>query len=137
MLRLGVFLSIVLLVLGGALFLWPQDPITPSSWKMIRLGMPEKEVEAILGGPGMDSDEFHDLMESLEKKIGKYPFIVNDIFFGESDGHMGTPPKIWFGRRGRVEIQFDHENRVQSKVFLGWRSADPNVLDRLRDWLGW
>jgi len=117
MLRLGVFLSIVLLVLGGALFLWPQDPITPSSWKMIRLGMPEKEVEAILGGPGMDSDEFHDLMESLEKKIGKYPFIVNDIFFGE--------------------IQFDHENRVQSKVFLGWRSADPNVLDRLRDWLGW
>jgi hypothetical protein len=41
-------LALLLVGLGLALLLWPRDMITVESWRQIRFGMTEKEVEAVL-----------------------------------------------------------------------------------------
>jgi hypothetical protein len=137
--KIGVVLAVLLLGLGGAFLLWPQDRITAVSWEKIRIGMTEKEVETILGGPGIDEHEFWLQYEALKEKCGKEPFVW--------DGHdLGGHPvsdiddpevKFWLGYRGQIRIQFNNEGNVRWKQFQGGRSANPNILDRLRDWLGW
>ncbi|HMF17276.1 MAG TPA: hypothetical protein VKE98_08730 [Gemmataceae bacterium] len=50
---IAAVLSVLLLGFGAALLLWPRDRITAESWKQIQIGMSEKEVEDILGRPGV------------------------------------------------------------------------------------
>jgi hypothetical protein len=139
--RIGLFLAIILLGIGGVLLLRPPDRVTRASWDKIRIGMTEKEVEAILGGAGISGAEFHDHMRVLEKKMGKYPFDYDGIVLGEQEVvknlTMWGPAKTWFGRRGRMQIGFDDGGHVESKTYHGWRPAEPNFLDMLHDWLGW
>ncbi len=65
---IAVVLAVLLLGMGVALLLWARDRITSDSWKQIRLGMTMEEVERILGGPGIITDE-------LQAHIGKEPFV--------------------------------------------------------------
>jgi hypothetical protein len=55
----AAMLGVLVVGFGVALFLWPRDKITVDSWKQIRIGMTEKEVEEILGGPGMSRDKYN------------------------------------------------------------------------------
>ena len=130
-------LAVLLLGLGAALLLWPRDRITPESWEKIEIGMTETRVEEILGRPGMSLEEFHVAFEHWEKS-GKAP-IVNGINFFEPQRRprcgVGSKIKIWVGRRGHMDIEFDLEGQVTGKFFYGWQSS--NRIDRLRDWLGW
>ncbi|HMF17746.1 MAG TPA: hypothetical protein VKE98_11100 [Gemmataceae bacterium] len=50
---LAIVLAVSLLGFRAALLLWPRDRITAESWHKIRIGMTEKEVAEMLGGPGM------------------------------------------------------------------------------------
>ena len=155
---IAVVLVLLLLGFGAALFLLPRDPITLASWKQIRIGMTEEEVEDILGGPGISTKDFWDQNEALEKQMGKPPFIDAGVCLNEperkaigtdaiigSAGGEGPVSKVrvavegvrvWFGRRGYMLIQFDNEGHVESKLFQARRPADPTFLDHLRDWLG-
>jgi len=45
--------------------------------------------------------------------------------------------RIWTGRRGRIDIDFDEDNHVRWKHFQGGRWRNGGILDRLRDWLDW
>jgi hypothetical protein len=128
---MAVVLVVMVVGLGAALFLWPRDRITPASWKEIRIGMTERDVEDILHKPGRD------LLEAaqLEGKI-----IYNDISFEEPAQFVWDDKldnKVWLGQRGAIGIVFDKEGHVKSKMFQGYRFAESNLIDRLRDWLGW
>ena len=68
---MAVVLAVLLVGLGVALFVWPRDRITTESWKNIRIGMTVKEVESILGRPGLRMPEFLAHLDALEKKLGK------------------------------------------------------------------
>ena len=122
---LAIVLAVSLLGFGAALFLWPRVRITAESYNMIEIGMTEKEVEGILGGPGK-SELLN--MKNVAKEKG-LPII--EMFQGQI-----PKPKIWKGRRGIVQIQLDEESRVSGKSFLGFGERS-SFIDRLRDWLGW
>src|ERR1700730_3162439 len=82
---LGVGLAVLLLGVGTALLLLPRDRITPQSWKQIRLGMTEKEVEGILGGTGINDEEFEEFWALERNGKGKQPIIDNNNVLEESN----------------------------------------------------
>ncbi|HMF18114.1 MAG TPA: hypothetical protein VKE98_12955 [Gemmataceae bacterium] len=130
---LTIVFAVLLLGFGTALFLWPGDRITAESWKQIQIGMSEKEVEDILGGPGMNEQAAQVRMAGLEKKLGKAPEIGTPL----EEGEVSERSKVWFGRRGIIEIYFDNFSQVTWKFFTEIQPAEPSLFDRLRDWLGW
>ena len=138
---IAVLLAVLLLGFGTALFLWPRDRITPASWKDIRIGMTEKEVEDILGSRGITFEEFEIQTNALANLVPdgasrSEPDLSR--FCGNllEERLRGACPKYWIGRRGYLAIVV-LRGQVVIKNFYGWKSADPNIIDRLRDWLGW
>jgi hypothetical protein len=127
----AVVLAVLLLGFATALFLWPRDRITAESWKQIRVGMSEKEVENILGSSGLSWD---DKQDAIAKNTGNH--IINGVSLSEPNlrSYERCYWKFWLGRRGIISIAFDQQHVVQ-KEFTGWRPTNP--MDRLRDWLGW
>ena len=137
---IAVALAVSLLGFGTALLLWPGDRITVESWQKIRIGMTEDEVAEILGSRGMSREEEWDEYVRLEKELGQPPFEYEDLRLQEPE--MGGPSnwdrvKIWTGRRRNIVIELDQDNQVCWKAFQGLRWSNGNILDRLRDWLGW
>jgi hypothetical protein len=138
--RLALVLAVLVLGLGTALFLWPRDRITAESWKKIQIGMTVKEVENILGGSGITWEEVRAQLR-LEKKMGKSPILETQLsepkeIAQDDDVPVSEKGKYWRGRRGVIEIHFDQVGNVKVKFFM--RSGKPpNIIDRLRDWLGW
>ena len=128
---IAVVLAVLLLGFGTALFLWPRDRITAESWKQIRIGMTEKEVEEILGGPAISPEEYKVRTQALAK-IGRLP---NVSLWREG---LGKPDKNWIGRRGGfMQIGFDRRGHVCWKNYCEWQSLAPTFLGRLGEWLGW
>jgi hypothetical protein len=119
---IGTFLILVLLGVG-AFLLWPRDRITPESSEKIKIGMTEKEVESILGGPGV-----HKKWYVLTLNTGETVFI--DHFL------VGQDFNLWESRRCLIALQFDEAGIVTGRLLIK-RSRDRNLWDRLRDWLGW
>jgi hypothetical protein len=133
---LAIVLAVLLLGFGTALLLWPRDRITAESWQKIRIGMTEKEVAEILGSRGMSRQEYWAEYERLEKELGRAPF--ENVGQPEGRGQLAWDRiKIWTGRRGRIEIELDQDHHVCWKFFQGVRWRNGDILDRLRDWLGW
>jgi hypothetical protein len=98
--------------------------------------MTEEEVMEILGGPGMSFDA-----QNFQKQLPQALFLFEDPHL-EEPAHkglfvVGDRNKLWSGRRGMIEIEFDQENRVCWKSFQGMRWTNQGILDRIRDWLGW
>jgi hypothetical protein len=129
---LAIILAVLLLGLGTAFFRWPRDRITAEAWKKIRLGMTEKEVEEILDGPGITLRDFEDKYGG-QYHAGKARFCEG----GEPIDPDWRKIKVWFSRQGAIAIQLDRDFHVTSKIFQGIRWTEPNLLERLRDWLGW
>ena len=130
----AVVLAVLLVGFGTVLFLWPRDRITAESWKLIRIGMTEKEVENILGSSGLSRDEF----------VAK-PFIANEVSLSEPGYYYALQAiliiaqdegrdRYWLGRRGMILIVFDQEGHVGGKSFERRRL---DFWDGLRHWLGW
>src|SRR5215467_4265812 len=99
---IAVVLVVLLVGMATALFLWPRDRITPESWEKIRIGMTEKEVEEILGQPGRKLD-----VEFLKELAfdNRIPLSEKGDFLEE--GQVSLCPKIWLGRCGTLDIDFD------------------------------
>jgi hypothetical protein len=124
----AVFLALLLLGFGAVLFLWPRDRVTHESFEMIRVGMTENEVEGILGGPGKDLQTF--LVQDVNILVDRGITIDHQI------DHLET--RVWVGRRAVVEIQFRTGGPVIGLSFyVRRRSAEPTIIERLREWLGW
>jgi hypothetical protein len=118
---LGTFLILVLLGVG-AFFLWPRDRITPESYEGIKIGMTDKEVESILGGPG------------ITKKWAGWTLVPGEIVWID---HFltGQDCNFWESRRCVIALQFDAARTVTGRLLIT-RSRDRNLWDRLCDWLG-
>ena len=138
---LAIVVAVALLGFGTALLLWPRDRITVESWQKIRIGMTEEEVAEILGGPGMSREEDIADMARLANELGRAPFEDQGPWLEEPLMMRGVliwhRDNIWVGRRGSIVIELDRDNRVRWKSFHGLRWINGNILDRLRDWLGW
>jgi hypothetical protein len=137
---LAIVFGVLVLGIGTAFFLWPRDRITPESWKTIRIGMTVEEVEAILGGPGMKWKDYMDQW-ALAAEIGKPRSSRISFREGEEPKKQvwwdAKNSKVWPGTRALIGIQFDEGGHVMIKIFEEWLPANPNFIDRLRDWLGW
>ena len=131
----AVFLALLLLGFGVALFLLPRDWITLATWKDIRVGMKVKEVEGLLGKPGMP---FKELCEQWRDHLSKVLVIEGKALAEEPRSRFWGNEETfhWLGRRGIIEIQFDQRGQVRGKIFWGISPAEPSFLDCLRDWLG-
>jgi hypothetical protein len=117
----AVVLAVSLLGFATAIFLWSRDRITAESWKQIQIGMSEKEVEEILGGPGK-----RQCPPGLVRQLSEpHDISLFDRFIS----------KYWTSQRGCIQVNFDLRGNVCEKAF--GRSGEPNFIDRLRDWLGW
>jgi len=136
---LAIVLAVSLLGFGAALLLWPRDRITAESWQKIRIGMTEEEVAEMLGGPGVSHAESFAQYQRLEKELGKFPYEIGDPSLEEPKGFVAVADtvKVWTGRRGVILIDLDQDHHVCWKNFHGLRWINGNILDRLRDWLGW
>jgi hypothetical protein len=96
--------------------------------------MTEEEVAEILGGPGMNGEEYH------AQRKDKPPSIRVQAFSEPAGGSVhvgGGKTRCWIGHRGCIVIRFDAEGLVAFKYFEHLGYAEPSFIDRLRDWLGW
>ena len=137
---LAAVLAVLLLGFGTALFLWPRDRITQAAWQKIRIGMTEKEVEHILGGPGISVEEYLHIqgfwLGTDRMPVGE-GIILDEPERTDAVIAQITEAKVWFGRRGYLEVQFDNKGQARWKYWMGWRLNDPTFIERMRDWLGW
>jgi hypothetical protein len=120
---LALFPVILLLGLGAAFLLWPRDRITGESHDMIHMGMTEKEVEDILGGPGIPYQEATQITGALNRLE-----LIDQARKWDSKN-----TKTWLGQRGIMNVEFDQGGKVKATAF----TREPHFLDPLRDWLGW
>src|SRR5262249_49291668 len=132
---LAIVVAVALLGFGTALLLWPRDRITAESWQKIQIGMTEKEVEDILGGPGKNNEEYE---AHMLKEKNKRPII--DVLSEPEGGWLfvegeNTRYRYWIGHRGCMQVRFNPRGQVAFKFFESWREL--SFIDRLRDWLGW
>jgi hypothetical protein len=128
---IAVLLIVLLAGMAAALFLWPRDQITLESWKKIRIGMTENQVEEILGGPGLNVENF---WRDWWKKQQEFSLVG----FSPHEGAVVTEPATyWVGRSGLIGIKFDEDGHVTGKIFSTVESTQQSFRDRLRDWLGW
>lgn len=118
----AVLLVVLLPVLGAVLFLLPRDRITLANYERIRDEMTMDDVERLLGGPGMNEKEFL-------AQHGKDIYRLKARTAGES--------RFWLGRRYWMEIRFAPQGYVSTKCYSKLFSAEPTLLERLRDWIGW
>ena len=142
---LAIVLAVSPLGFGAALFLWPRDRITVESWRKIQLGMMEKEVQEILGGPGMNEEGNEDQIEVLEKTFDKLIIAVNARPVKPPSIHARVAPdnwiagakKVWVGRYGFLRIEFDQKGQVKRNTFFEYQQTEPTFVERVQDWLGW
>jgi hypothetical protein len=128
---LGVGIVLVALVFVGtdwALGLLPG--ITKTNAQRIRARMTFQEVEDLLGPFPIPANAT--LQERNEAKAFLQRIRAGDFAEGE------FAIAFWHGEEGSVRVFFGSTGRVQS---VGWHPANrdrgPNLLGRLRDWLGW
>ena len=102
---LAIVLAVALLGFGTASLLWPRDRITAESWQKIRIGMTEKEVEGVLGEPGLNWVQVHEAELEYLETFGKVPRGTG-LFFWEPENLVGFHPeamKTWKSKHGCIE----------------------------------
>ena len=129
---LAIVLAVSLLGFATALLLWPRDRITAESWQKIRIGMTEEEVTEILGGPGINVEDFWSEYWLKKKKQG-----LSLAGFSHEGAVVTEAATYWVGRSGLIGIEFDEDGRVTGKIFRTVESTRQSFLDPIRDWLGW
>jgi hypothetical protein len=158
-LALGV--AAIALIIADRL-IYPVD-VTQADLGRIREGMTLEEVQAAFGGPATrvqrlrriarlhekwPGDRIHDGL--LFDPAGKQPAVPVEIISCRHDADgVGWSPLIlykdgstswcreWHGRTGILVVQFDIDERARWFEFLPNSPRQPNLLDRLRAWLGW
>ena len=122
---LVLFVSIMLLLASAVCWLIP--PPSPTSrinrknFDMIRAGMNEEEVDAILGGPEGDYST-----GEVEPVDG---FILLDTTFG-------VLPSRWQGDEANVCVSFDEKGKVLGTLLSRTRLKSPPFREKIRRWIG-
>jgi hypothetical protein len=136
LIKIGVVLAALVLAVCASFLLWPQDRITKASFLKMQTATTEKEVEAVLGGPGVNFQEVEAHIKALEKP--------NDNIICYTQEKLCYPKplkpieRFWPGRNGIMSIRINPKTGIiYFQQFMTTRSLETTFLDRLRDWLGW
>jgi hypothetical protein len=131
------------LIVAGAIVVWsvtPTDRINEETFKLIRNGMTQPEIEAILMVPPGDYSNGAILISRMDPELpdlslgDELPMFV--ILPVPTD--KGPRIKHWIGSDICLVVFFDSEKKVEhafrySVVYL----QDESMLDKMRRWLGW
>src|SRR5262245_23145775 len=97
---IAVVLAVLLLGFGTALFLWPRDRITPSTYGRLTLGMTQKDVESLIGLPPGD-------YSGAPRGIGGF---LSQPTWGTSILELGLPgrdiPQDWYTEHGQGTVKY-------------------------------
>jgi hypothetical protein len=115
--------------------LGPPPGISRENCVRVRVGMTYAEVEALFGGPPQKAVDL----------LHEHPFF-QDNPVPQLAGKQGRALLDWAGEHGRATV-FVVNSRVQTARWLDWGPGErwtnavvppprPNLLDRLRSWLG-
>jgi hypothetical protein len=125
-----LFVSIMLLIAGAACWILtsPRSSQFTAKFDMLKDGMNEEEVEAILGGPAGD----YRTGETRPPEIGL--FVVGP----QHSWCPGTPleTKVWYGDDGDFTLYFNFQGEVVDKAFSPMELVDPPIREKIRRWLG-
>jgi hypothetical protein len=113
---LPLVLAVSLLVGAGAIIAFRPlpPPIDRASFDRIKVGMPKREVEAILGGPP-----------------GNYT--TKTVISSPRRGVLSEPgnKQSWLGNEGMVLVRFDDRGAVTWKRFVDVAVFEETFLERL------
>jgi hypothetical protein len=120
--------SLGLLAVAGAILLWqflapaaPDRGLAHCNYTLVRVGMSQAEVEALLGGPP-----------------GNYGRYADGETGMTMEGYAGRPPgaaeRIWCDDAHRFEVYFDAKGRVvgHHRRSSYWQSPREGFFDMLR-----
>src|SRR5262245_20984655 len=116
--RIGLAAGLVVVTAGTLFFLRLKDSINENNFEKIQIGMTEKEVETILGGPGTF---MHPLGAPVERNAD----------FGL--GGLGIPHSVWMGRGTAIHIVC-LDGRVIEKQLIYF--DPPNLWEQFLEFLG-
>jgi hypothetical protein len=132
LLILGCLVSVLLAGYGTLrLTAPPQHRITEENIAAIKLGMTEKQVEAILGGPAG--------IYAFGAVTGHYPWPmhcsppITGLDLAKETGGKG---KEWVAKDISIFVLFDGEGRVRRTIEGRSEIGTDSFLDKIRRWLG-
>jgi hypothetical protein len=133
--KLALLAILCFFVASAASWLWllKEDQIKRARYDHIPLGMSLKEVQAILGEPGI-----YYSFEWAENNIRS-----RDLSDGHAEGLIEEHPeneepgktRIWAGRDADILIHLGQDDRVIGKGFMGYTPL--TFLERIRHRLRW
>jgi hypothetical protein len=128
--RLVIGCLAVAALLGGLAAVrqfWPVGPgVSPANFRKITLGMPESEVEQLLGGPPVHSDTI--------EPSGDIP-TYKRLFPDWQRPHVPPDPpypvcRVWAGNQCSIQIIFNEQGRVVAR-----RYDQDSYVTTARQWL--
>jgi len=120
--------SALAFVLAGltSLWLWTRETvhITRENFERIQIGMTQKDVEEILGGPPGDYRQ----RKSIEYEGRSWHELIIKV--------QPTPAShpMWWGTRGAIQINLTEEGQVREKVHFDPIVIETTFWDRIRSW---
>jgi hypothetical protein len=114
------------------------DPIRPANYWKIHLGMTEREVERLLGGPPTDSGRSLAPREKISYRVERDLDVRYRRKLPRGSNFIRFSPKFWSGRDWQIVVGFDEKGIAVAKSLDHFeRQSQIGLLDRLRTSLGW
>jgi hypothetical protein len=136
--RLLAVAVLTTVALGAVWMLWPeQEPaIGPESYRRIRLGMTQAEIEAAIGiPPGIYSR--HSKVSQWVSRTLVEQRGIRPLQDGEYSLEKPRPGVEWIGDVYVIEVVFEHELATCCVLWDATAERPLGILDRIRSWLGW
>lgn len=128
--RLLVVAVLTMFAFGALWLLWPEPVIGPASYQRIELGMTEAEIEAMIGLPPS-----HHYPDRIILAPEPYGYVAAK---GNYPGEGNMPSVEWRGSKYSIVVFFENGQASYCGLFeLGKSMKPPDLLVRIRNWLGW
>ena len=132
-----LLLVAIFLVVTAGLLMAPDDPVSEATYQRIRLGMTLREVEDVIGQPGL---KISDAVRALSKRGVKFHPPSRVLHDGNDWGNKQQDlSKIicWEGTGAGMAVQLDDDGRVIGKRFEEGHIRNRSLFDGVRRSFGW
>ena len=110
--------AILVCAVIAALFFYPRERVSTSSYRMIQMGMSFDQVIAAIGEPGLYCDKG----TLAEAELGRAGSLWErehhcDASEGDSGAFLNGRDENWYGPGGQITVVLDENGRVVYKAF--------------------